>query len=389
MSLRVKIWILSGLIFFGLLGIMLIGLFTLRYSSNLDNGARVEELLNSTYATVTQMEMLAAADEIDEAKAKEIATQILRKNIYHKSEYVYVADEKLNFIAAPLDPQLHGTSFHEFKDGNGKSVGEILQAAVTAANGQTARYHWTQKQADGSIEDKLSIAKVSPRWHWAVGTGIGFNEVNGRFWDTAKWQLGICILVALIILIPVFIFAFRLERGLGAELREVLELVRAVAAGDLTETRITHLVPEASIYGSVLRMRRDLRDMIGRISQSVASLHNVSDVIVHKAETSSAMAENQSINTSKIASSAEEFNQQTKAAVLQAQQATKQTDAASQTAAKGLTIISNAVKSFVHIESSVSQTQTSIDELAERINSISAIVSVITEVANQTNLLGV
>ncbi|RYY02653.1 MAG: methyl-accepting chemotaxis protein [Gammaproteobacteria bacterium] len=387
MSLRIKIWILSGLIFIGLLSIMLIGLFTLRYSSNADNSARVEELLNSTYATVIQMENLAAAGEIDEAKAKEIATRILRNNIYHKSEYVYVADEKLNFVAAPLDPQLHGTSFNEFKDGNGKSVGEILQAAVTAANGQTARYHWTQKQADGSIEDKLSIAKVSPRWHWAVGTGIGFNEVNGRFWDTAKWQLGICILVALIILIPVFIFAFRLERGLGAELREVLDLVRAVAAGDLTETRITHLVPEASIYGSVLRMRRDLRDMIGRISQSVASLHNVSDVIVHKAETSSAMAENQSINTSKIASSAEEFNQQTKAAVLQAQQATKQTDAASQTAAKGLTIISNAVKSFVHIESSVSQTQTSIDELAERINSISAIVSVITEVANQTNLL--
>lgn len=387
MSLRVKIWILSSLIFIGLLGIMLIGLFTLRYSSNQDNSARVEELLNSTYATVVQMEKLAASGMLDEAKAKEAATQILRNNIYHQSEYVYVADEKLNFVAAPLDPQLHGTSFHEFKDGKGKSVGDILLAAVADARGKTARYHWDQKQADGSIEDKLSIAKISPRWQWVVGTGIGFNEVNARFWETAKWQLLICILVALIIVVPVFIFAFRLERGLGGELRDVLSLVRTVAAGDLRENQIDRKVPEESIYGSVVRMRHDLRDMIARIAQSVSSLHNISDVIVHKAETSSAMAENQSINTSKIAASAEEFNQQTKAAVQQAKQATEQTDAASTTAAQGQNLISGAVKSFVEIEASVTQTQTSIDELAERINSISAIVSVISEVANQTNLL--
>ncbi|HOY24303.1 MAG TPA: methyl-accepting chemotaxis protein [Cellvibrio sp.] len=387
MSLRVKIWILSSLIFIGLLGIMLIGLFTLRYSSNQDNSARVEELLNSTYATVVQMEKLAASGMMEEAKAKEAATQILRNNIYHKSEYVYVADEKLNFVATPLDPQLHGTSFHEFKDGKGKSVGDILQAAVADARGETARYHWTQKQADGSIEDKLSIAKISPRWQWVVGTGIGFNEVNARFWETAKWQLLICILVALIIVVPVFIFAFRLERGLGGELRDVLSLVRTVAAGDLRENRIDRKVPEESIYGSVVRMRKDLREMIARVTTAVGSLHGISDVIVHKAETSSSMAENQSINTSKIAASAEEFNQQTKAAVQQAKQATAETDAASRIAAQGQMLISGAVKSFVEIESSVSLTQTSIDELAERINSISAIVSVISEVANQTNLL--
>lgn len=387
MSLRLKIWILTGLIFVGLLGIMLIGLFTLRYASNLDNSARVEQLLNSTYASVIQMENLTATGKLDEAKAKEFATQILRNNIYHNSEYVYVADEQLNFVATPLDPQLHGTSFHEFKDGNGKSVGDILQNAVNAANGKLARYHWTQKQANGSIEDKLSIARVTPKWHWVVGTGIGFNEANARFWETARWQLLICVLVALVIVLPVFIFAFRLERGLGGELRDVLELVRKVAAGDLRENNLYLSAPEESIYGSVLRMRHNLRDMMARINQAVASLHNISDLIVHKAEASSEMAESQSVNTSKIAASAEEFNQQTKAAVQQAKQATNQTDAASRTAAQGQQLISGAVGSFVEIESSVTLTQSSIDELARKIDSISAIVSVISEVANQTNLL--
>lgn len=386
MSLRVKIWILSGLIFMGLVGIMLIGLFTLRFSSNQDNEARVEQLLKSTYSTVVEMEQQVANGALTDEQAKAIATRILRNNKYHNSEYVYVADEKMNFVAAPLDPQLHGTSFHEFRDGSGRSVGEILQAAVEKAHGQTAIYNWTQRKANGSLEEKLSIALVSPRWHWAVGTGIGFNEVNARFWSTAKWQLLICILVALVIVVPVFIFAFKLERGLGGELSEVLTLVRAVAAGDLTEHQ-RHNAPDESIYGSVVRMRSDLRRVMGRISQSVTQLHEISDLIVQKAETSSAMAENQSENTSKIAASAEEFNQQTKTAVLQAKQANQQTASASDIATQGKALISNAVTNFVGIENSVSQTQTSIDALVDSINSISAIVSVISEVANQTNLL--
>ncbi len=386
MSLRVKIWIVSAQILIGLLGIMLIGLYTVRYTSNQDNAARVEQLLNSTYATVIQMEQMAARGELDDETAKKIATTLLRNNMYHKSEYVYVADEKLNFVAAPLDPQIHGTSFHEFKDGKGNSVGEILQKAVEKANGQLARYKWTQKQADGSIEEKLSIAKLSPRWNWVVGTGIGFNEVNARFWETAKWQLTVCLLVMLFIVVPVVLFARKLDRGLGAELKEVLTLVRAVAGGDLTE-RDVHQAPEDSIYGSVVRMRHALREVIGGISQMVARLHSISDDIVHKAETSTAMAEDQSINTIKIASSAEEFNMQTKDAMQQAKVATNQTDHASKTATQGQKLISSAVKSFVEIDNSVIQTQGSIDDLANRINSISAVISVISEVANQTNLL--
>lgn len=386
MSLRIKIWIVSAQILIGLLGIMLIGLYTVRYSSEKDNAARVEQLLNSTYATVIQMEQMAARGEMDDETAKKIATTLLRNNIYHKSEYVYVADENLNFVAAPLDPQIHGTSFHEFKDGKGRSVGEILQKAVEKSNGQLARYNWTQKQADGSIEKKVSIAKLSPRWKWVVGTGIGSNEVNARFWETAKWQLTICLLVTLIIVVPVVMFARKLDSGLGAELKEVLALVRAVASGDLTE-RNGHQAPEDSIYGSVVRMRHALRDVIGGISQMVSRLHAISDDIVHKAETSTAMAEDQSVNTIKIASSAEEFNMQTKDAMQQAKVATDQTDHASKTAHQGQKFISNAVKSFIEIDNSVIQTQGSIDDLAHRINSISAVISVISEVANQTNLL--
>lgn len=387
MSLRFKLWVLSGLILCGLLGIMLLGLFNLRYTSTLDNGLRVEQLLKSTFATVVQLEQMAVEGILSDAQAKEVATNILRNNTYHASEYVYVADEQLNFIAAPLDPQLHGTSFHDFKDAQGRSVGDILLRAVAAARGDMARYRWTQTQADGSVEDKLSIAQLSPRWNWAVGTGIGSNEVNARFWETARWQLLICLVVAALIAVPVFWSTRALQRGLGGELKEVLLLVRAVADGDLTESQSTHAAPEESIYGSVLRMRQALREIITNITVSVSRLHQVSDDIVVRAEASSTMAEEQSLATEKIAASAEQFNQQTRVAAQQADVARAQTNSTANISADGQQLISMAAQRFVEIDSIVTVTQTSIDDLAQRIDSISAVVSVISDVANQTNLL--
>jgi len=387
MSLRLKMWVLTTLIFIGLIGITSISLFTLRHAANQDNQARVEQLLNSTYATVIEMEKMAASGQLSDEEAKAIATRILRNNIYHESEYVYVADEKLNFVAAPLDPEVHNTSFHEFKDGNGKSVGDILLQAVKSTRGDMARYTWTQKQADGSIEDKLSIAKLSPRWNWIVGTGIGFNETSARFWESATRQLMFCLLVVLLIVVPAHLAVRSIQKGLGGELKDVLALVRRVASGDLTEDRSIRDVPEESIYGSVLRMRYSLREMMNGLAKAASSLHQISDNIVQKAETSTTMAEGQSAATIRIAASAEEFNQQTKHAMVQAREAQEQTDAASRTAAQGQKLISQAVLRFVELENSVSTTQTSIDTLADQINNISAVISVISDVANQTNLL--
>ncbi|MDO6572213.1 MULTISPECIES: methyl-accepting chemotaxis protein [unclassified Gilvimarinus] len=380
-------WVLSGLIFIGLLIITSVGLFTLRQATSDDNEARVKQLLASTYATVVEMEQLAQEGVLSDEQAQQIATRLLRDNIYHKSEYVYVADNDLNFIATPLDPQLHGTSFHEFKDGDNKSVGEILLRAVNAAGNELASYHWTQRQEDGSIEDKLSIAQRSPRWGWFIGTGIGFNEVNARFWDSASSQLLICIFLSVLILIPVQINATRIQRGLGGELRDVQDLVRRVADGDLTEQATLLKASDDSIYGSVMRMRHSLRDIMSALTSAAQSLDQVGDDIVDRAQTSTAMAEEQSGTAVKIAASAEEFNQQTRHAMIQAEDAKQQTHAASTTSENGQRLISSAVDKFTEIDHSVSTTQASIDTLASRVDNISAVVSVISAVAEQTNLL--
>lgn len=387
MTLRIKAAILSALIFSGLIIIMLVGVFTLKTASSTDNANRVEQLLKSTYSTVEELERMAAEGVLTDEQARMIATRILRNNKYNNSEYVYVADENMDFVATPLEPEFHGTSFHEFKDASGKSVGNILLKAVERSRSDITEYPWKQKKSDGSVEDKLSIAKKSPRWNWVVGTGIGFNEVNARFWSSAGIQLTLCVVITIIIAIPFVMGVRNVLRGLGGELDEVSELVRSVAEGDISYIDSVHKSPKGSIYSSVIKMRKSLREMITNLATAVSTLQQVSDEIVVKAQESDARADNQSRATDMIASSAEEFNVQTQQASQHSDAARDQTKQASVISTKGHDQIVSAVSQFNEIDSSVGLTQASIDELAQRVDSISAVISVISEVANQTNLL--
>lgn len=263
-KLKTQAYLLSGIILIALLALTATGLWTLRVASNFDNKQRVTELFKSAYSILSEVEKMVVDGTLEEQQAKAIATRLLRNNIYKDNEYVYVADENMTFVATPLDPQLHGTSFHDFKDGNGNSVGQLIQDVLGRKTGQIVEYTWTQKQADGSIESKLSIAQKTPKWGWVVGTGIGFNEVNARFWATAQWQLVLCLIIAGAILAVLMSSIRRMLTLLGGEPQEVRKAVQEVANGTIQTSFASKAAP-GSIYEAVQQMSRAIGQQPRRI----------------------------------------------------------------------------------------------------------------------------
>ncbi len=140
MKLKTQAYLLSAIILLALLALTATGLWTLRVASNLDNKARVTELFKSAYSILTEVEKMAIEGKMPEDEAKSLATRLLRNNIYKDNEYVYVADENMIFVAAPLDPQLHGTSFRDFRDGDGNSVGQLILDVLGRKTGQIGIY---------------------------------------------------------------------------------------------------------------------------------------------------------------------------------------------------------------------------------------------------------
>ncbi|HAS6319580.1 TPA: methyl-accepting chemotaxis protein [Vibrio vulnificus] len=386
MKLKTQAYLLSGIILIALLALTATGLWTLRVASNLDNKARVTELFRSAYSILTEVEKMAVEGKMSEPEAKALATRLLRNNIYKDNEYVYVADEKMIFIATPLDPQLHGTSFHDFRDGNGNSVGQLILDVLGRKTGQLVEYTWTQKLADGSIEEKLSIAERTPHWGWVVGTGIGFNEVNARFWSTAQWQLVLCLVIAGTILGGLIVSINKMLNLLGGEPNDVRNAVQDVAKGRI-QTSFDNKAPQGSIYQAVQEMSLSLAEMISNLERSMHALRDELASVESRSDTISSLTATQQQSTAMIATAMTEMASSANHVADSASDTANNTDEADKQSKHTQELIHNTVSNIQGLASQLGTASQAVADLDKDVNNIVKVLDVIGDIAEQTNLL--
>jgi len=386
MKLKTQAYLLSGIILFALLALTATGLWTLRVASNLDNKARVTELFRSAYSILTEVEQMAIDGTLEEDQAKALATRLLRNNIYKDNEYVYVADEKMTFIATPLDPQLHGTSFHDFKDGDGNSVGQLILDVLARQTGQMVEYTWTQKQPDGSIEEKLSIAEKTPHWGWVVGTGIGFNEVNARFWSTAQWQLVLCLSIAAAILAILIVSIRRMLTLLGGEPQEVRRAVQQVAKGSIQSSFSTQAA-EGSIYQAVQQMSQSLAQLVGNLEGSMHDLRSELASVEDRAASIAQLTDSQQQSTAMIATAMTEMASSACNVADSASDTARNTDEADKQSQHTQHLIHNTVDNIQGLATQLGTASQAVADLDNDVNNIVKVLDVIGDIAEQTNLL--
>lgn len=386
MKLKTQAYLLSAIILAALLALTATGLWTLRVASNLDNKARVTELFNSAYSILTEVEKLAQEGKMSEPEAKALATRLMRNNLYKDNEYVYVADENMTFVATPLDPQLHDTSFHDFKDGKGNSVGRLIQDVLRHQSGKLVEYTWTQKQADGSIEEKLSIARKTPHWGWVVGTGIGLNEVNARFWSTAQWQLSLCVVIAVVILSLLLVAIRKILLIIGGEPNEVRSAVQAVAQGRIRR-EFAIKAPKESIYGAVQQMSSSLADLVAKLEQSMVALRSELAGAGTRAKSIAELTDSQQQSTAMIATAMTEMASSANQVADSARDTAFNTDQADQQSQHTQKLIHNTVSNIQGLATQLQTASTAVADLDLDVKNIAKVLDVIGDIAEQTNLL--
>lgn len=386
MKLKTQAYLLSGIILIALLALTATGLWTLRVASNMDNKARVTELFKSAYSILTEVEKMAIDGTLEEQQAKQLATRLLRNNIYKDNEYVYVADENMTFVATPLDPQLHGTSFNDFKDGDGNSVGQLIQRVLGNRTGQIIEYTWTQKLPDGTIEEKLSIAEKTPHWGWVVGTGIGFNEVNARFWSTAQWQLFLCVVIAGLILSSLIVSIKRMLALLGGEPKDVREAVQAVAEGRIQTSFETQAI-NGSIYHAVQQMSKSLAELVLNLNASMLALRGELQRVEDSAGAIAQLTETQQQSTEMIATAMTEMASSANNVADSAGDTARNTDEADKQSQHTQRLIHNTVDNIQGLAGQLGTASEAVANLDSDVHNIVKVLDVIGDIAEQTNLL--
>ena len=386
MGLKAKIFAFVIVLFLSLLSVAILGLQVLTKASETDNIARINQLMKSTVNIVEQFEQLSNEDGFTEQQAKAFAIQMLRENKYHDSEYVYVVDEKLDFIATPHDPQLHGTSFNDFKDADGQSIGQLVASLVGNKTNQIITYHWNSER-DGQVVDLTSVVQKSPKWGWYIGTGISYAEADARYWDTAKWLLSLSIIIAVILSAALARSGLVLNNALGAEIDDVHQLVLKVSRGDLRHDPKFSSANNDSVVGAINYMQASLQDVLQGIKGVSNHLHTQTDDSEGRATELDDLTRTMNEETQMVASAITEL---TASASNVAENAKQTADSVIEAEKKGQTanlLTEEASTTINLLEHQIDSAGSNIQLLDDEVNNIANVLTVIQGIAEQTNLL--
>lgn len=385
LPLKTKITVFAVAIFIALIAIAMLGLQALNHASSSDNIARINQLMKSTTNIVQQFELMVKSGQLPEAQAKQLAAQVLIENKYHDSEYVYVVDDNLNFIAAPHDPQLHGTSFNDFKDAQGNSIGRMVKNLVGNKTNTIITYHWNSER-NGEVVDLTSVVQKTPLFGWYIGTGISEKEVDERYWDTAKWLLGLSLVIAIGLTVAIARFGTSLSNALGGEINEVLAIVKNVSRGNLN-SHIRQDAPDESIIAAMHYMQQGLQGVVGGIKDVTDSLKNQSEDNESRSTELDRLTRSLNEETQMVASAITELTASAQTVVDHAQQAALSVQQAEQQGQNASGLTTEAANSIALLEQQIDSAGNNIQVLDDEVNNIANVLTVIQSIAEQTNLL--
>ncbi len=175
----------------------------------------------------------------------------------------------------------------------------------------------------------------------------------------------------------------------------IKETVEDFASGDLTkraEVKISFMGKElndeiSSLGDSVDAMATQMSGLIGRIADSANQLASASEQLSASSTQISEGANKQSNQTTQVATAMEEMNATVIEVAKNSQQVAESAKSAQDIAGKGGDVVRQAIQAMQEVAESTSVTADTIKRLGKSSEEIGTIVSVINDIADQTNLL--
>ncbi|MRD73818.1 methyl-accepting chemotaxis protein [Rhodocyclus tenuis] len=227
-----------------------------------------------------------------------------------------------------------------------------------------------------------------PAWGFNVISGYPLAEVaqlvRGRLLAiVAAGAVGCVVLIALLL----FLLRRLVLAPLGGEPNVAAEVASRIAGGDLRQPIALRDRDTASMMAAIARMQESLRGIVASIHGSVESLNGAAGTLVHMSENVSQGSAQQNDATASIAATLEEITVSVRQVSDSATSVDQLAGSAGQLTSEGDSIVANMVSEMRASAEIVNQSAQRVGRLGEDSQRISEIVTVIKEIADQTNLL--
>lgn len=213
-----------------------------------------------------------------------------------------------------------------------------------------------------------------------VRVGISTDQFNAESRSALLWAIVLCTLFSLTAIVAV--------KWIMKIVAPLIEGIRLVSTGDLsiklhkkTEDEVGELIEELRHF------IEDLRNSIRDVKEEAQNVSLHAEEILKDSETIAANAENGSHRVSEVASAVQEMASTISENSQNAVTTSETSEKARRAAEQGGVIVEETVASMKSIADVVRKSSQTIQELGKSSNQIGEIISVIDDIADQTNLL--
>ena len=381
------------------------------------------------YEVQTVHSMLATIKEMEEngrfgpEEAKTLAADITRELRYGDDGYFWVdTSEGKNVVL--LGQDVEGTNRMDLQDVKGNYIiQEIVKQGLKRGGGFTD--YWFPKAGGDEALPKRGFSLHFEPYDWIVGTGNYTDDIDAiieeqetSFIQQARAATTRMLIVIGAVLIAGILFAYFFSRRIVKPVKQADRLLEEIAEGGGDLTRELHVSGRdeiADLTSNFNRFVTTLRSIVNSVKDEVGRAHEQRDAIVAGSTETASSVEEISATSSSIYSQVEKLNQQVSDTSESMEKITSvvnmleghisnQASAVEESAAS----INEMVASIQNVASTtsdkrtrieellkftksgreeISRTEKKVDDLNARVSEVMNIVSMINDIADQTNLL--
>ncbi len=288
-----------------------------------------------------------------------------------------------------------GKNMMDQTDDNGVHfIKELVNAGKNG--GGYVHYIW-QKPPTNKLAPKLSYADSVDKLEWMIGTGFYIDDIEAaieeiRLNSAAKIKkITVFILILAVVVVAASIaatlfFVSKITKGVVT----AADMLKEISAG---EGDLTKKLPVTS-HDEVGRMSEyfnlfieKLKDIVATVQANAHSVASGSTELAAATEELSTTMSDQSSQVSGVASATEEMSTSSSLIMDNLEHSSKVAAETSSSTIEGSKMLQKAVGEIQQIKDRVDQLGTTIESLANSSQEINEILNVISDIADQTNLL--
>ncbi|AGA28994.1 methyl-accepting chemotaxis protein [Singulisphaera acidiphila] len=284
--------------------------------------------------------------------------------------------EELTFVAPT---RFDRTSAFRLKIPIGGALSESMQLAVRGKRGYG-------EGLDYRGSPVIAAWSYLPSYRW----GMVVKQDVGEAFELIRQQRIVVVILLSLTVVAVGLVAILVARSLSRPIREAADAANRVAAGDLSVQIKTRATGEAGqLLTAVKKMTLDLKTLIGKIQKSSIALMSTATEIAATSRQQQETVNEYGASTSEAAAAAKQISATSQELLRTMNEVNNVAAQTAQMATEGQGSLSNMGRSMRSLADSTGSISSKLSVISERAANINLVVTTITKVADQTNLLSI